>query len=597
MAAGPLVSLVLILLLGVFATWLAWKLGMPSILLLLAAGFLAGPVAGWIEPDLLFGDLLLPFVAFSVAIILFEGGLSLRTIELEEIGGVVRDLVTVGVLVTWAVTSAAAYFLLGMALNLSLLLGAILVVTGPTVILPLLRHLRPKGDVGNVLKWEGILIDPVGVLLSVVVFEAILAGGVRAATAVVATTIGKALLIGGLLGVLGAAVTYVILKRHLVPGILHIPTTLAIVGAAFVAAELVQSEAGLVAATVMGVALANQDDLPKRHITEFKENLRPLLIAFLFVVLGARLEISDLAVVSPKSLAFLAILFLVARPLGVWISTHGSSLSWRERTFLAAMAPRGIVAAAISSVFAIELINLGYPGAEQLVPVTFLVIIGTVGIYGALAGPLGRRLDIAEPNPQGVVIVGAHRWARALGAALKQLDLKVVLVDANRQNLQQAWDMGLTTEHGNTLDEGILDKLDLDGIGHILAVTPNDEVNALTALHFQELFDRSAIFQVAPGGDLQARAEEVPQDLRGRLLFGPDLTFSRIHSLFHAGWEFNVHEVKGDAPPPWEATEEAFPLFLRRSDGELQPFAGDLVPNPTGGDRAVVFEPPEDAGT
>lgn len=594
MATGPLLSLVLILVLGVGATWLAWKLDLPSILLLLIAGFLAGPVAGWIDPDALFGELLLPFVSFSVAIILFEGGLSLRAIELEEIGGVVRNLVTVGVVATWAVTTAAAYLILGLGLDLSLLLGAVLVVTGPTVILPLLRHLRPKGHVGNVLKWEGILIDPIGVILGVVVFEAILVGGVRAATAVVVTTVAKALLIGGLLGLVGAGATYLILKRHWVPGVLHSPATLAIVGAAFVAAEFVQSESGLVAATVMGVVLANRGDLPKRHIIEFKENLRTLLIAFLFVILAARLEISDLAVISPRTLAFLAVLFLVARPLGVWLSTIGSRLSWRERTFLAAMAPRGIVAAAISSVFALEFARLGYPGAEQLVPITFLVIIGTVGIYGLIAGPLGRRLDIAEPNPQGVVIVGAHRWARELGVALQKLGLRVVLVDTNRRNLQQAWDMGLRTEHGNTLDEAILDELNLDGIGNLLAVTPNDEVNSLTALHFQELFDRSDVFQLSPGGDFQPSADRVPQDLRGRLLFEKDLTFARIHSLYHAGWRFTIRDVEEGELLPWAETEEAYPLFLRTPGGNLEPFTEDAERQPEPGDKAVVLEPPED---
>lgn len=594
MATGPLLSLVLILVLGVGATWLAWKFDLPSILLLLIAGFLAGPVAGWIDPDALFGELLLPFVSFSVAIILFEGGLSLRTIELEEIGGVVRNLVTVGVVATWAVTAAAAYLLLGLGLDLSLLLGAVLVVTGPTVILPLLRHLRPKGHVGNVLKWEGILIDPIGVILGVVVFEAILVGGVRAATAVVVTTVAKALLIGGLLGLVGAGLTYLILKRHWVPGVLHSPATLAIVGAAFVAAEFVQSESGLVAATVMGVVLANRGDLPKRHIIEFKENLRTLLIAFLFVILAARLELSDLAVISPRSLAFLAVLFFVARPLGVWLSTIGSRLSLRERTFLAAMAPRGIVAAAISSVFALEFARLGYPGADQLVPITFLVIIGTVGIYGLIAGPLGRRLDIADPNPQGVVIVGAHRWARELGVAIQELGLRVVLVDTNRRNLQQAWDMGLRTEHGNTLDEAILDELNLDGIGNVLAVTPNDEVNSLTALHFQELFDRSDVFQLSPGGDFQPSADRVPQDLRGRLLFEKDLTFARIHSLYHAGWRFTIREVEEGAPFPWAETEEAYPLFLRTPEGELEPFTEDADRQPQPGDKAVVLEPPED---
>jgi NhaP-type Na+/H+ or K+/H+ antiporter len=354
MAGTALLSLALILVLGVGASWLAWRLEVPSILLLLLAGFLAGPVAGWLAPDQLFGDLLLPLVSFSVAIILFEGGLSLRVIELEEVGSVVRNLVTVGVLVTWIVTTGAAYLLLDLGFELSLLLGAVLVVTGPTVIVPLLRHLRPRANVSNALKWEGILIDPIGVILSVGVFRAILAPGARAPTALF-VTIGKALVLGTLVGIVGAVAVYVALKRDWTPDVLHVPVTLAFVGAAFVAAEALQAEAGLVTATIMGVVLANREDFVKRHIVEFKENLRTLLIGFLFVVLAARLDLSDLTVVGPSSLAFLVVLFLVARPLAVWLSTIGSDLDWRERTFLSAMAPRGIVAAAIASVFALEL--------------------------------------------------------------------------------------------------------------------------------------------------------------------------------------------------------------------------------------------------
>ncbi len=602
MAEGPLLGLGIILVVGVAASWLASRLHIPSILPLLVAGFIVGPVTGWIEPDALFGDLLLPIVSFSVAIILFEGGLTLRVVELREIGRVVRNLVTLGVLTTWAIASAAAYLLLGLNLDLSLLLGAILVVTGPTVIIPLMRHLRPKGDVGNVLKWEGILIDPIGVILAVLVFEAILAGGFGELTTTLALTVGKALLIGGLLGVIGALFTYTLLKRHWVPDVLHNPVTLAVVGAVFVGAELVQAEAGLVSATVMGVVLANQGDIAKRHILEFKETLSILLISFLFIVLAARLELTDLSVVSWASVAFLAILFIVARPLSVWLSTMGSELGWRDRAFMAAMAPRGIVAAAISSVFALEMAALNHPQADLLVPLTFLVIIGTVTLYSLAASPLGRLLDIADPNPQGVLIVGAHPWARDLAGELKDAGVKVRLVDSNRGNLQEAWDRGLNTQHGNTLNEAILEELDLEGIGNLLALTPNDEVNALTVLNFLELFDRAHVFQLAPGRGGKIGPDRVAQDLRGRILFGPDLTYSLITELMDDGWQITSQPVEAqgkvgpEAEGPPDPSEEIVrhPLVVVRQDGSVQPVTAGTRPPVEAGDTVISLTPPDD---
>ncbi|PSG96876.1 hypothetical protein BRD56_08855 [Thermoplasmatales archaeon SW_10_69_26] len=592
MAGDLLVSLVLILVAGVGASWLAWRLELPSILLLLVTGFLIGPVAGWLHPDQLFGDLLLPVVSFSVAVILFEGGLTLQTIELEEVGSVVRNLVTVGVLVTWAVTTAGAYLLLDLGLNLSLLLGAILVVTGPTVIIPLLRHLRPKANVSTTLKWEGILIDPIGVILSVGVFRAILAGGLTASGFALVYTIAKALAIGVVFGIGGAILTYVALKRNWVPDVLHSPMTLAVVGVVFVSAETLQPEAGLVAATVMGAVLANREDFAKRHIMEFKETLRTLLIGFLFIVLAARLDLSDLSVVGPSSLVFLAVLFFLARPLAVWVSTIGSDLDWRERTFLTTMAPRGIVAAAIASVFALQLVERGYPGADRLVAITFLVIVATVGVYGFVAGPIGRRLGVAEPNPQGVLIVGAQRWAREMATTLQGLGLRILLVDTNRHNLRAARSKGLDTHAGNSLDRGMLDDVDFAGLGHLLAVTPNDEVNSLTVLHFQEIFERSNTYQLT-ASEAEERDAHVPLKLRGRVLFDETVTGEGLRDLVREGWTFHAREVEESEELEGFGTGP-YPLFVYTADGRLRPITSDNTPTPEAGDRVIELRSPDD---
>jgi NhaP-type Na+/H+ or K+/H+ antiporter len=593
-AGSALLQVAIIGLLGIGASWLASRLGLPSILLLLLAGFLAGPVTGWVEPDALFGDLLSPFVGLSVAIILFEGGLTLRTVELADIGESVRNLVTIGVLTTWAIVAGAAYLFVDLNLHVALLLGAILTVTGPTVIIPLIRQIRPKQPLGNVLKWEGILIDPIGVILAVLVFEAILAGGLQEATQAVALTMGKTLIAGVVLGVLGALITYVLLKRHWVEDHLESPVTLGMVVAVFTACELIQVESGLVGATVMGAVLANQGDVAKRHIVEFKENLRVLLISLLFVILAARLNVSAFEIVSAGSLAFLAAVFVLARPLAVLASTITTDLGWREQAFLSAMAPRGIVAAAIASVFAIELEEAGIPGGDELVSLAFLVIVATVGVYGIAARPLSRWLDVGDPDPQGVLIVGAHEWARELAFELQATGTHVVMMDSNERRLGAARERGLRAVYGQTVTEHALEETDFAGIGHVLVLTPNDETNQLTVLNFQEVFDRSHLYQLPP--DIER--EKLATDLAGRILFDADLTYTEIERLRNEGWGIGTEKVPPDASDDELETltdERRRPLVVVDTGGQTRLITDEETFDPSPGQWIVGLFPPASA--
>jgi NhaP-type Na+/H+ or K+/H+ antiporter len=537
MSEEVLFELASIVVLGIAAQWLAWKFRFPSILFFLVFGFIAGPIIGFLHPDELMGDLLLPVVSISVALILFEGGLTLRLGELNEVGRVVITLIVVGAIITWLIASAAAHYILLLDIRLSILLGAILIVTGPTVIGPLLSHVRPLKRVGTILKWEGILIDPVGAILAVLVVEAILAGEVSAAGTVIIFGILKTLLIGGIIGFGMAKVLVLLLKKFLVPDILQESVAFVMVIAAFVLSNTFQPESGLLAVTLMGLFMDNQKHVSIKHIIDFKENLRVIIISSIFILLAARLKLSDFQSFDLSTLLFVGVLIFIARPLSVFASTIGSNLNWRERAFISWMAPRGIVAAAVSSVFALKLAESGIEGSEFLVPITFLVIVVTVVVYGLTSSPAAKVLKVAQSKPQGVLFVGAHKWARTIAKVLQEREINLLMVDTNRPNVTAARLEGLPAYSGSILSEHISDELDLDGIGRLIALTPNDEANSLAALHMADAFERGEMYQLPPVSEKTGKELEFsPKHLRARFLFGEGMNYNHLNSLIRDGW-------------------------------------------------------------
>lgn len=576
--------------LGVAAQWAASRLRIPSILLLLTFGIAAGPLTGLLDPDKIFGPLLLPVVSLSVAVVLFEGGLSLKLRELRQIGGDLLRLTTVGVLVAWLLTAAAARYVLGFDWPLAALLGAILVVTGPTVIGPLLRHLRLGGRVGAVLKWEGIVIDPLGAMLAVLVFVVASAEGRHGITLEVFANLGRTALIGGGLGALGAAFLIVPLSRYWVADQLQGAVTLATVFAVFALSDYLQAESGLLAVTVMGVGLANQRRVAVRHLVEFKEHLSVLLISCLFIILAARLRREDLLGLDVRSGLFLAALVVVVRPASVLLATAGSKMTWREKAFLCWMAPRGIVAAAVSSVFALEMAGAGYAQAERMPPVVFLVIIGTVALYGLSAAPLARRLKLAKPDAQGVLFVGASPLARELAAALSAEKCPVLLADSNWGNVSAARLAGLPTYYGSILGNHAFENIDFGDFGRLLAVTPNDEVNSLACLRFIEVFGRRDVYQL-PFGAAGGRREAVSLEQRGRLLFGPERTHADLAARLQDGLAVKATRLTQEFDyAGFRALhgDDALPLFLIKETGEVAIFTVDAAePAPQPGQTLI----------
>jgi NhaP-type Na+/H+ or K+/H+ antiporter len=391
-------ALALIVLLAVLGQLLALVLRVPAILVLLLLGMAAGGWLGWLDPDAMFGTGLFDAVDLAVAVILFEGGLLLDFRELRgDVSSVVRRLLLRGVVLTAVGGAAAGYFILGMSLPVAAVFGSILTVSGPTVVLPLLRHVKVEGRVGSILKWEGVFIDAIGATMAVIVYETVVAGQGNWGPATLGDA-GLTLAIGAVVGLGGAALLVLVMRWDAVDDSPAALLSLAMVMAAFVASEMLRHEAGLMAAIVMGVALANQRFVSVTRVIRFKETLGVLLTSVLFIVLAARLDLADLRTVLAPVAVVVAVLVLVVRPVVVWLCSLGSSLTLRERGFVGWLAPRGIVAAATASVMGTGLEDVGLEGASDLVPAVFLVILGTVTIYGLTGRPMARLLGVAEPE-------------------------------------------------------------------------------------------------------------------------------------------------------------------------------------------------------
>ncbi len=598
MGEDALVSLASIVVLGIGAQWIAWRLQLPSILLLLLAGFIAGPITGLIDPDHLLGETLFPIVSISVGIILFEGGLTLQHGEIEGVRQVVLRLISMGALVTWVIGTLGAYFVVGLDFELALLVGAIFIVSGPTVVIPLLNHVRPSGKIGSILRWEGIWIDPVGATIAVLVFEALVAKQIEGrSAAVIVTGLLRTMIVGMAVGLPAAILIIQFFKRYWVPENLQNPVAVMMIVGAFALSNELQAESGLLATTLMGVILANQKQISVKNLSQFKEDIGVLLLSGLFIILAARIELDSLSNLSLRAMVFLALLIFVGRPLSVYLSTMGSSLNWRERVFLAWIAPRGIVAVSVASLFAIELHETGLKDADMLVPLTFLIVVGTVATYGLTAQHVAHRLGLAQPEPQGILFVGAHNWAQSIAAALRDAGRDILLVDTNWTDVTAAKMSGLPAIYANVLSEQILEDPNLARMGRLIALTRNDEYNSLVTLRFAEIFGHANVFQVPleMGG---TNCTGIASEQHGRCLFDNGMTYGYLTQRFDDGAV--VKRVKLTEEFTYNSFltlygPSAVPMFVIDETGKLLIFSTDQPVNPRSGHTLIALVEPEQA--
>ena len=592
--------------LGIGAQWVAWRTGKPAIVLMLLAGFLAGPVLAYFAPGLAldprgtFGDLLEPMVAVGVALILFEGGLSLDFRELRHSGEAVGRLATLGVIFGWAFGSAAGYYIAGLQLPVAVLFGGILVVTGPTVVIPLLRQSAVKTRPASILKWEAIVNDPTGALCAVIAYEYFrkVAESPSASLIEVVPPMIIAAVLAGLIGYFAARIIAYAFPRGLVPEYLKVPVLFTVVIGVFVISNLIEHEAGLVAVTVMGVALANMNVSSLRSIHPFKENIAVLLVSGIFILLSASLRMEDLVYLGTtwRFGAFLLALLFIVRPATVLISLLGSSVPWNERLFLAWIAPRGIVLVAISGLFALRLGELGFTGGELLIGLSFAVVVATVVAHGFTIDLVAKLLGVKGATRPGLLIVGSNRWTIALAKQLQGLEAPVMIVDSSWQRLKEARKQGVPTYHGEILNEATEHNLDLTPFQSLLAATDNEAYNALVCNEFAHEIGRDKVYQLGEDADEEDH-RSLPESLRGRAVFSAGHGVEDVQRLEAQGWtfrktklseKFDFEDALAKLP---EGTER---LLVIREGGNIRFFTHAATPEPRDGDIVITFAPPDE---
>lgn len=596
-----LISLASIGVISLICQWFAWRLRLPAILFLLVAGILLGPYFGFLNPDKLLGDMFFPIVSLAVAVILFEGSLTLKFSELKEHGKMVRNLLMSGVVVTWIIATLACRYVVGISWGVSTLFGAIVVVSGPTVIMPLLRAVRPNGRIRNILKWEGIVVDPIGALLAVLVFEFIISRGSGQGNAIEHTlaTFGNTLILGTTLGCSSGYILGQALRNRWLPQFLQNAGTLTFMLGCFAFSNFLVHESGLLTVTIMGIWLANMKGVPVDEILEFKESLSVLLISALFILLAARMDLNAITVLGWGPIWVIAILMLVARPIAVWLAAIGTDLSWQEKTFLGWVAPRGIVAAAVAALFAFKLEENAYLDAGALVPMVFLVIVVTVVIQSITATPLAMLLKVKEADDNGYLFIGANSVARAIAKAFISKNIPVVMTDTSWENIRAARMDNLKVYYGNPVSEHAENNLDFSGIGHMLAVSPHKQVNTLSTYHYLDLFGEGKVLGL-PEGDQELRAshQSASKYVETRNKFEESATFAKLASITSKGATIKITQLSA------EFSFEAYLkqhgsrltlLFAIRPDGVLVPLGRNDKQTPAENWELISFIQPEEA--
>ncbi len=574
-----------LIILGIVAQWVAWRLKLPAILPLILIGLAVGPIATlftddgtkllepmWNGQEGLFpGENLFYFVSLAISIILFEGGLTLKRTEIRNVGPVITKLITLGSIVTFFGAGAAAYFIFNIPLKIAFLFAALIIVTGPTVISPILRNIPLKKDVSAVLKWEGILIDPIGALVAVLIFEFISVGEGQEYTKTALAEFGKILLFGGTFGFTFAHALTFAIKKHLIPHYLLNVAALSVVLLVFVISDAFAHESGLLAVVVMGMVLGNINLPNLKELLYFKESLSVLLISILFILLAANINMEELKLIYRWETVwlFLAVVFVI-RPLAVFLSTQGSNLKMNERLFISWVGPRGIVAAGIASLFGSKLLLKGEPGAEYITPLVFMIVLGTVLFNATTARLFAKAIGVFLVKSEGILIVGASNASRLIAKYLQNNNRSVVLLDNNSNLVNASLEMGLQAMEANIYADDLTNDIELNNVGYLMALTGSDDINKYALNRFKEQFGEQGSFRLITKPELDNQSTSASDNL---LSFNDDF--------------FSINEVARKYPTiqevPFENKQgfenllnalleepDMIPLFVKSNSGMIE---------------------------
>lgn len=614
-----------IIILGIFAQWLAWRVRVPAILPLIVAGLLVGPISTLFTEDggklinpifngttgLFPGKSLFYFVSLAIGIILFEGGLTLRIREIKDTQRTIIRLISLGSLITFVGAGLAAYFIMGLSWSISFLFAGLIIVTGPTVIAPILQNIPLTRNVATVLKWEGILIDPIGALVAVLVFEFINSAGHGAGFTIHAFgTFMKIVIYGSTLGFSAGTALYYIIKKELVPHYLLNVFVLAYVLMVFVGSDLAEHESGLLAVVVMGLVLANRDVPRIEEILSFKESLSVLLISILFILLAANMDMSELQLIVSdwRPIALFGFVALVLRPISVFASTYGGNLNYQEKLFISWVGPRGIVAAGIASLFGLTLADKGVPGGEYITPLVFMIVLGTVLLNATTARLVARLLGVVQDDSGGVLILGANNFAITIGSYLKEQGRTVHLVDSNPGHILKAEKAGLEGIVANIYNTDLSERYELLDVGYLLAFTSSDEVNEYALNHYEDIFGESGAYRLITVDEMKQR--EAPDSVK---LFSYSEDFLNLSESNRESSVIREQAFTSNAEllaflAHAKADKTAAPIFIKHPDGTLHvipndPTALDIGPGETyylvylGTELQISTATPEEAPT
>ena len=488
-----LITIVITITLGVAGQLLGEKTRLPAIIYLLGLGVLFGPdLIGWVDPSLL-GKGLYALTFLSVAIILFEGGLTLQVKNVKQVSKPVLYLISLGALITWAGGALLCKILLDTSWTMAILYGSLVIVTGPTVIGPLLKTVRVKKSIRTILKWEGIMIDPVGAIIAVLALAFVVSEEASIADTIMG--FGVRILFGTFIGLVGGYImTYI--QRMRISESISTLSIFAIVFLIFGVSEIVIPESGIMSVTIAGIVMGNMKVPNISAIKGFKEKLTMLLVAVLFILLAANLRLSELSAIGWSGVLVVLGLIFIVRPLNIFASVREKDITLKDKIYLSWISPRGIIAAAVASLFSVTLAEHGFENSSLLVSLTFMTIFITVILQGFTASPVAKLLGVLQQGRNGVIILGGNSFCVALAKELSNNSIPVLLVDSNTLNCHLARQEGITTECGDILSDEFWDEMDKSQMNYFLAATSNNELNSLSVQAAKEHIEKENLYQV-----------------------------------------------------------------------------------------------------